>query len=306
MYPIKYKPYPSRVRWSSDSTFIVMHRYSNSGGFFLLEYSSMGSQKDTVFKFDPNTYNQNCGWDYDAKRQKLYYSTLEPGTITSLTSKVHSFDRASQTESIIFDYPKDRDPECPLWGPGTRIHEIRCSGNYEKIAFMMDFYLDIAASNLYIYWPDSNKTATLTNRCYHSGSKLIINWANDDTLIYSDGMRGGLFGIKVPGLTAVDKEDELLKPAGYWLANYPNPFNGSTVIECSIPLHESGELHIYNTLGKIIREFNIAGLIAGRMRILWDGKDYNGNSIGSGVYFAVFRPEKSSSPIKPLKLLYLK
>lgn len=306
MYPIKYKPYHSRVRWSSDSTFIVLHRYSNSFGLFLLEYSNTGSQKDTVFKFNPDTYDHNCDWDYDAKRQKLYYSTYEPGTITSLIAKVHAFDRAAQRDSIIFEFPKDKDPNCHLYTPGAYITDMLWSGNYSRLAFLLDYTLDAPETDIYTYWPDSNKTTRVTDGCMHLGRKFKIYWANDDTLIYCDVTQGGLYGIRVRGITAVDKEDELIKPTGYSLANYPNPFNGSTVIECSVPVHESGELQIFNTLGKNIRNFSLVGLKAGKNRISWDGKDFTGNSIGSGVYFAVFRPEKSSSPIKPLKLLYLK
>jgi parallel beta-helix repeat protein len=71
------------------------------------------------------------------------------------------------------------------------------------------------------------------------------------------------------------------------LANYPNPFNSSTVISYLINRTEftDAKLTVYNVLGKIIREYINISTEAGTHKIFWDGKDSNGMQVSSGVYF---------------------
>jgi hypothetical protein len=67
--------------------------------------------------------------------------------------------------------------------------------------------------------------------------------------------------------------------------NYPNPFNPKTTIEYSIPNRSFVKITIYNVLGqdvrKLVNEFKDAGVY----KVVWDGKDNNGNQVPSAVYF---------------------
>ena len=66
--------------------------------------------------------------------------------------------------------------------------------------------------------------------------------------------------------------------------NYPNPFNPTTIIEYDLKQNSHVELIIYDILGKEI--IKLADYIEspGKKRITWNGKDTNGNSVGTGVY----------------------
>jgi hypothetical protein len=67
--------------------------------------------------------------------------------------------------------------------------------------------------------------------------------------------------------------------------NYPNPFNPTTVIR--FQLRESGKvrLKIFDLTGKLVRTLLDGELQAGEQKILWDGRDQQGQTIASGVYF---------------------
>ena len=67
--------------------------------------------------------------------------------------------------------------------------------------------------------------------------------------------------------------------------NYPNPFNPSTTISFSIPTVMMCSLDIYNIRGQKVRTLLNENKLAGRHSIVWDGKDTNGRSVSSGVYF---------------------
>jgi len=73
--------------------------------------------------------------------------------------------------------------------------------------------------------------------------------------------------------------------------NYPNPFNPETKISFNIS-HEDAKnatIEIYNIKGKKIRQYSISNnqSVSSELTssIVWDGKDFLGNSVSSGIYF---------------------
>ena len=85
--------------------------------------------------------------------------------------------------------------------------------------------------------------------------------------------------------------------------NYPNPFNPSTKI--SFDLIEGGKstLIVYNLLGKKINTLMNSSLNPGHHSIEWNGLDYNGQSVASGVYFYELR---SGDYVAKKKMLLLR
>ena len=72
-------------------------------------------------------------------------------------------------------------------------------------------------------------------------------------------------------------------------ANYPNPFNPSTVIPLAIPEGAAGrsqgaQLTLYNVLGQQVRVWDVSGYAAGFHALRWDGRDGQGRAVASGVY----------------------
>lgn len=67
--------------------------------------------------------------------------------------------------------------------------------------------------------------------------------------------------------------------------NYPNPFNGWTLISYQIPQTGPMGLTIYNTAGQRVRMLVNEKQMAGQHQVSWNGKDDFGQSVGSGVFF---------------------
>ncbi len=75
-------------------------------------------------------------------------------------------------------------------------------------------------------------------------------------------------------------------PISFSLAqNYPNPFNPSTTIDFTLASESDVRLEIYNLNGqKVIRLIN-KSMPAGTHSVNWSGKNSNGQSSATGIYF---------------------
>jgi predicted outer membrane repeat protein len=67
--------------------------------------------------------------------------------------------------------------------------------------------------------------------------------------------------------------------------NYPNPFNPDTYINFQLKESSLINLEIYNARGQMIRTLLQENLPSGEHSILWNGKDEQGNTLNSGIYF---------------------
>ncbi|MFA7289926.1 MAG: S8 family serine peptidase [Melioribacteraceae bacterium] len=87
-------------------------------------------------------------------------------------------------------------------------------------------------------------------------------------------------------LSGVEDSEENQIPVEYALyQNYPNPFNPTTTIYYSIPKGGNVKLEIYNALGEIINILQDSYQDAGNHTVVWNGKQLNGSSASSGIYF---------------------
>ncbi len=73
--------------------------------------------------------------------------------------------------------------------------------------------------------------------------------------------------------------------------NYPNPFNPSTSIDFALPEAENVKLTIFNSLGRHIQTLNNGLKPAGTHSLVWNGKDMNGRTVASGIYFYVLETD---------------
>ena len=83
------------------------------------------------------------------------------------------------------------------------------------------------------------------------------------------------------------KETELLP-------NYPNPFNPETWIPYHLAYASDVTLRIYDATGAMVRQLYLghqpAGFYTARNRAAyWDGRNGNGESVASGIYFYQLR-----------------
>jgi len=94
-------------------------------------------------------------------------------------------------------------------------------------------------------------------------------------------------GYKPPDIPD-DRDDPLMGDANvvFLYQNSPNPFNAGTEIRFLLPQDVYVELTIYNIVGQTMRTLTEGYHNAGQHILQWDGKNEEGQSLPSGVYFS--------------------
>jgi len=72
------------------------------------------------------------------------------------------------------------------------------------------------------------------------------------------------------------------------LGNYPNPFNPKTNLRYSLAKAAEVSIRIYNNRGQLVRTFSQLHRTPGFYNIIFDGKDFSGRELSSGVYYYSF------------------
>ncbi|MBC8345616.1 MAG: T9SS type A sorting domain-containing protein [Candidatus Marinimicrobia bacterium] len=99
-------------------------------------------------------------------------------------------------------------------------------------------------------------------------------------------------------------------PAVYGLnANYPNPFNPSTIIKYSLPEASSVLITIYDIRGNEVKSWTNANEQPGYKQINWQAKDRNGHKVPAGIYIyklTAISHETNEVFSKSMKMVLLK
>jgi len=85
---------------------------------------------------------------------------------------------------------------------------------------------------------------------------------------------------------SIGDEPEVVLPE-FIVSNYPNPFANSTTISFTLPNNvRDAEVKIYNTRGQLVRTLTPSQASEPtQWEAVWDGRDMQGNSVASGIYF---------------------
>ena len=86
------------------------------------------------------------------------------------------------------------------------------------------------------------------------------------------------------------------------LKNYPNPFNPSTQVNYYLQEESYVKLEIYDLLGNFINELVAESQKAGSKTVMWDSKNYKGETVPAGVYFCLLKLEKYYKTVKMILL----
>jgi hypothetical protein len=70
----------------------------------------------------------------------------------------------------------------------------------------------------------------------------------------------------------------LMQPA------WPNPFRGETALSFSLPQPAAVELAVFDVAGRLVRRLAATQFGAGEQRLLWDGRNAEGEWVPAGVY----------------------
>ena len=82
--------------------------------------------------------------------------------------------------------------------------------------------------------------------------------------------------------------------------NYPNPFNSQTTFQYDVAEATSVKIYIYNTLGQLVKTIDRGDNSVGTHTVEWDGKNDDGDTLSSGVYFYQLRTKDFNKTMKML------
>ena len=87
-------------------------------------------------------------------------------------------------------------------------------------------------------------------------------------------------------LVNTDNSQSLIIPEEFGIiSTYPNPFNPITKIEYVINYDDYISINVYNILGENIKELKNVYQSSGSYSVTWDGTNFSGIIMPTGVYF---------------------
>ncbi|MCP4710916.1 MAG: T9SS type A sorting domain-containing protein, partial [Planctomycetes bacterium] len=152
-----------------------------------------------------------------------------------------------------------------------------------------DLVLDKAGDEqpVYLHWEPGEIPPDLKMVLYDLTLNHSINGPASDYRF--DSHRQHKFKIFVGSPTYIEREvDQLesLLPQSFELAqNYPNPFNPITTINFALPRSMEISLSVFNVSGQLVAILSDGYFETGRYAQTWDGRNKNGLTVASGVYF---------------------
>jgi endoglucanase len=131
------------------------------------------------------------------------------------------------------------------------------------------------------------RAITAHNVLLEKGSHVLTQFAQ----------RGGynleLFNFILKQETGVEQTAAMIPEEPMLEANYPNPFNGATLISFYLPRQEEIDLAVFSLDGRLVNTLMQGSLTAGRHSVIWNGKNQLEQNAASGVYFVRLKSETS-------------
>ena len=138
---------------------------------------------------------------------------------------------------------------------------------------------------------------------YNQESQYLLHWID----LRSSGKEDiyNYYGriIEVADLLDVKDEHEVWAQNFKLHSAFPNPFNGAITFTFDMMGKNPVEFSIYDISGRKVSDRLIVPSSAGKYHISWDGKNMQGQQVGSGIFFYQF---KTNDVIIKDKITYLK
>jgi len=202
-----------------------------------------------------------------------------------------------------FDAPADQEAE--IWTGCDEPMLIYLNGEevyrYEGTRTFNSYFTDRIDVNV------KKGENTLLVKEFHKYSTydFTLNICEPESDSRYDGNRvwGLKFKSESSNPNAITQTRDILPNEVQLYTNYPNPFNGTTLIQFNLPKNQNINLAIYDLNGREIKTLFSGSKSAGQYTLSWDGSDRNGHQVASGVY--LYRLMTDHSSISK-KLTYLK
>ena len=242
-------------------------------------YPVTGLQPNTMYYYVVRAYN-NYGTSGDSDEMPLPGDGTVPVELSSFTAVVTSenfvaLHWTTQSETNVQGYYIYRNTFNEL-NSAYRIPALIGATNTSQEANYTFIDEEVLPNNTYYYW--------LQN--LDMDGSFGFHGPINVTILQGDG------GDTPP---VIPTRTELL-------AAYPNPFNPVTHLRYSLKTPGFVTIDVYNNRGQLIRSFSNDHPAAGYYQMTWDGRDMNGRSVSSGIYYYRMTSGKYTSSKKVVLL----
>jgi len=244
----------------------------------------------------------------DAPIRQVLIGENEAGQRTVISGTILGNDCNTPVAGAIIDSWSADDSGCysavgPCVSPGDPDRNLRGKmitghdGRFEFEIVKPGFYLNGASfrpSHVH-YRVVSPDESVFVTQLYFDGDPYIANdpWASKPEaaeriipLVENDGKLYGEFDIKLNVNVTSDINDDHYHPEqNYLYPNFPNPFNGSTMIRYSLREQAEVLLAVYDQNGRRIKNLNAGIKSQGYHQAIWDGTNNKNQQVSSGLYF---------------------
>ena len=182
----------------------------------------------------------------------------------------------------------------------------------DSVIYRRELTGDLSEYIRFIVPSNDNSIANMYKVPYHhiedymhtAGVELISGTWN---IIATDGKydvsaTNGPFTLTIDGSKLNVNNSEPIPKTFALHANYPNPFNPTTIISYDLPEQAQVTLGIYDLLGKQIKTLVNQSQDAGNKIAVWDGSDEFGRPVSAGVYLYQIQADDFSQTRKMLLL----
>ncbi|MEA2031271.1 MAG: T9SS type A sorting domain-containing protein, partial [candidate division Zixibacteria bacterium] len=130
---------------------------------------------------------------------------------------------------------------------------------------------------------DVRSTATREGVSDGEAFYLAVNGVKtSETFTFTGGIGNR---VEITNLSTAKETDNNL-PSQYGLSqNYPNPFNPTTTISFMLPASSNARIEVFNILGELVATPFDGMAQSGENMVEWDGTNYSGKTVSSGIYF---------------------
>ncbi len=276
---------PEPQLFFSFSEKVAILQYVHDGGslFMVADHNSSDRNNNGIYDDSPRVWNDlgidTCfGIHFDTTGEAHNYITQTSGNVDTAMADPIINGHWGRVDSLAFHggttmvlYP-DKNPTVKghIWMEGTT------SANHDVMLATCRYgqgrVVSIGDSS-----PADDGTGT-------PGDHLYNGWdeASDRVIFLNSSywlLEGALNVTQNPSVSPRKMQPDYV--------NYPNPFNFSTTISFSLPQPQMITLEIYNLLGKKVK--TLCQGVKEEGRVIWDGRDWRGESLASGIYLGALR-----------------
>jgi hypothetical protein len=233
---------------------------------------------------DPNTYTLSEG---DMASLLLLPEAPKDMYWATLTTPSDPIEKPQAT-AFTYEEKLDYTPVFIEFAPGNLPDEV---GLYVDGECLGAAVVDSTIIDVCFYNSAAKEGGELEVVFYYEskGKKAATNWKlyNPASMVFEPGMlnAGELGNYAYLSFSRKNGESPVPLVTGL-LHNYPNPFNPSTTISFILSGDMEARLDIYNLRGQKVRSLQNGPLGKGKHTVTWDGRDGQGLSVSSGVYFS--------------------